>query len=281
MGCQMVSLNFQTCDENMLLNKLMFEENGGISCGYVLKPNFLMMDLSKPENLELYKEKYQEVNKILQIEVISAQILESHTENENEQAFPLVELSVHGQSSDAQMNRGMTTKIYPNNQFHPIFVDSKINNFAVNLLEECGAIKKTVGKQVQSRKVSEDLSNTEEQIILENKDEDLDQKDIKELTEKYESVKKLDGNDEGSAVIGDSKYKSKVVKSSNKYIVQLYYPELAFIIFKVKDARNWYTFKLGGFSANNVRSGIRSVDLYDRQHAHDGFSSLLVNIQVL
>ena len=146
----MVSLNFQTCDENMLLNKLMFEENGGITCGYVRKPEFLMMDTTKQENLDYLKEKYQEVNLILQVEIISAQILETHTEAENEQAFPLVELNVHGQASDVQMNRGLTTKIYPNNQFHPIYLDTNINEFTRSMFENLGIIEE---KKKRKRKL--------------------------------------------------------------------------------------------------------------------------------
>ena len=75
--------------------------------------------------------------------------------------------------------------------------------------------------------------------------------------------------------------KKKHVATSNKYIVQLYYPELAFIVFKVKNARNWYTCKMGGFRADSVRPGLRSVELFDRQLATDGFSSLLLHIQIL
>ena len=101
----MVSLNFQTCDENMLLNKLMFEENGGITCGYVRKPEFLMMDTTKQENLDYLKEKYQEVNLILQVEIISAQILETHTEAENEQAFPSCLLYTSPSPRDGLLSR--------------------------------------------------------------------------------------------------------------------------------------------------------------------------------
>lgn len=282
MGCQMVSLNFQTCDENMLLNKLMFEENGGITCGYVRKPEFLMMDTTKQENVDYLKEKYQEVNMIIQIEIISAQILETHTEAENEQAFPLVELSVHGQASDVQMNRGLTTKIYPNNQFHPIFVDTPINDFTKTLFTNLGIIEKNQepAKKVQSRKVS---VNTD--LIDEIKaNTSLNEAEVKYLSEKYrteleEEAHVPENNEELSAP--PEKIEKKLPQSSSKYIIQLYYPELAFVVFKVKDARNWYTLKLGGFAAKNVRSGIRSIELLDRQHAHDGFSSLLVNIQLL
>lgn len=283
MGCQMVSLNFQTSDENMLLNKLMFEENGGISCGYVRKPEFLMMDTTKQENVDYLKEKYQEVNMIIRIEILSAQILETHTEAENEQAFPLVELSVHGQASDVQMNRGLTTKIYPNNQFHPIFIDTPISVFTKTLFTDLGIIEKNTEpeKKVSTRKAS---VNTE--LIEEIKNNNsLNEAELKYLSDKYrteleeEEAHVPENNEENSAV--PEKVEKKLPQSSSKYIIQLYYPELAFVVFKVKDARNWYTLKLGGFAAKNVRSGIRSIELLDRQHAHDGFSSLLVNIELL
>lgn len=38
-GCQMVALNFQTCDLAMQLNQGKFEYNG--NCGYLLKPDFM------------------------------------------------------------------------------------------------------------------------------------------------------------------------------------------------------------------------------------------------
>ena len=282
MGCQMVSLNFQTCDENMLLNKLMFEENGGIYCGYVRKPEFLMMDTTKQENIDILKEKYQEVNMILQVEIISAQLLETHTEAENEQAFPLVELSVHGQASDVQMNRGLSTKIYPNNQFHPIFIDSSIQEFTKTLFTNLKIIEPQNPKPkiVESKRVS-----INDELIEEiKKNTNLNEAEVKYLSEKYkteleEEAEEAEKHEEQYSI--PQKTHKKSSDSSSKYIIQLYYPEIAFVVFKVKDARNWYTLKLGGFAARNIRPGIRSVDLYDRQHAHDGFSSLLVNIQLL
>jgi hypothetical protein len=280
----MVSLNFQTCDENMLLNKLMFEENGGINCGYVRKPEFLMMDITKQTNLDYLKEKYQEVNMILQVEILSAQLLETHTEAENEQAFPLVELSVHGQASDVQMNRGLSTKIYPNNQFHPIFIDGTINDFTKGLFTNQGIIeaKKAKPKIVESQKIEVDKEIIEE---IRNNTE-LNEAEVKYLSEKYktelEEEARLDKTEMHENYQNTSeKEVKKPSHSSSKYIIQLYYPEIAFVVFKVKDARNWYTLKLGGFAARNIRPGIRSVDLYDRQHAHDGFSSLLINIELL
>lgn len=293
MGCQMVSLNFQTCDENMLLNKLMFEENGGINCGYVRKPEFLMMDTTKQENVDYLKEKYQEVNLILQVEIISAQLLETHTEAENEQAFPLVELSVHGQASDVQMNRGLSTKIYPNNQFHPIFIDGTINDFTKTAFTNLGIIeaKKHKPKKVESERVAVD-----QEIIEEIKNNaNLNEAEVRYLSEKYRTEleeaqnepqnpgnnQAPNPNNQDETNHPSEKELKKPAHSLSKYIIQLYYPEIAFVVFKVKDARSWYTLKLGGFAARNIRPGIRSVDLYDRQHAHDGFSSLLINIELL
>jgi len=38
-GAQLVALNFQTKDEPLLINKALFELNGGVKSGYVLKPD--------------------------------------------------------------------------------------------------------------------------------------------------------------------------------------------------------------------------------------------------
>ena len=40
LGCQLVALNFQTCDSPLILNDGLFRQNGG--CGYVLKPHSVM-----------------------------------------------------------------------------------------------------------------------------------------------------------------------------------------------------------------------------------------------
>ena len=109
----------------------------------------------------------------------------------------------------------------------------------------------------------------------------LSQKYKEELKEETAHIQENENDHPEDEYAHHEKDEKKIVHRSSKYIIQLYYPELAFVIFKVKDARNWYTLKLGGFAAKNVRSGIRSINLYDRQHAHDGFSSLLVNIEVL
>lgn len=44
-GSQVVALNYQTTDENLLLNMTLFQRNNGE--GYVLKPEFLIEDFKK------------------------------------------------------------------------------------------------------------------------------------------------------------------------------------------------------------------------------------------
>jgi hypothetical protein len=41
LGAQFVSMNQQTKDLGMLLNYAWFKLNGGVKCGYVLKPQFM------------------------------------------------------------------------------------------------------------------------------------------------------------------------------------------------------------------------------------------------
>ena len=121
-------------------------------------------------------------------------------------------------------------------------------------------------------------------VIHEESDDDNHSDQILETkpdpkTPRTPSANSVDQNEEeGNA---SKKKKKNLSQSSNRYIVQLYYPELAFIVLKVKNARNWYTVKMGGFKASCVRPGLRSVELFDRQLATDGFSSILLHIQVL
>ncbi|KAL9655037.1 hypothetical protein ABK040_008820 [Willaertia magna] len=48
-GCQFVALNYQTWDEHLRLNEVMFEANG--KCGYILKPEFFRLDSTIPNPL--------------------------------------------------------------------------------------------------------------------------------------------------------------------------------------------------------------------------------------
>ena len=48
-GAQVIALNFQTNDASLLLYLSRFMENGGIECGYALKPQFMLSSCLNPK----------------------------------------------------------------------------------------------------------------------------------------------------------------------------------------------------------------------------------------
>lgn len=96
-GAQMVALNIQTCDLFLLLYEALFRENGGLNCGYVLKPKFLRRE-EKAVTSELRK-----VKKIVRINIISVQGISSILKNSNSGYY--VEISLRGSKQDENENK--------------------------------------------------------------------------------------------------------------------------------------------------------------------------------
>eukprot|EP01017_Pseudomicrothorax_dubius_P050629 TRINITY_DN9620_c0_g1_i2.p1 TRINITY_DN9620_c0_g1~~TRINITY_DN9620_c0_g1_i2.p1 ORF type:complete len:346 (-),score=86.03 TRINITY_DN9620_c0_g1_i2:19-999(-) len=118
-GSQVVALNFQTKDEAMLLNKAKFEENGGVTCGYVLKPEFMLSSGNSPA----YPSDFNRVLKTLKIKVISGQQLrfESRGAEKKDIVDPYVKVSIRGLKQDEKTKE---TKLIEDNGFNPIWNDS-------------------------------------------------------------------------------------------------------------------------------------------------------------
>ncbi|EGR28562.1 phosphatidylinositol-specific phospholipase x domain protein [Ichthyophthirius multifiliis] len=121
-GVQQVALNFQTNDFPMFLNLSKFQENGGISCGYVLKHKYMQQN---------YK-----VRKILQIQIISGQQLRpDNYENDTfDVVDPYVQIFIRGTQKDEKNNKPRKTRIISDNGFHPIW-NSKIFEFKLRCPE--------------------------------------------------------------------------------------------------------------------------------------------------
>ena len=96
-GAQMVALNIQTCDLFLLVYEALFRENGGLNCGYVLKPKFMRKN-EKTVPSELYK-----VKKIVRINIISVQGISSILKNSNSGHY--VEISLRGSKQDETENK--------------------------------------------------------------------------------------------------------------------------------------------------------------------------------
>ena len=107
-GAQLVSLNFQTIDDNLLINQALFERN--MNCGYVLKPQLGSEDIGSS-------------SKVLKMTIISGQQLFKGVEGKQMKLVsgvnktPYVHISLRGHINDAAK---YTTKP-GQNVFNPIW----------------------------------------------------------------------------------------------------------------------------------------------------------------
>mmetsp|Transcript_39467 Transcript_39467/g.35221 ORF Transcript_39467/g.35221 Transcript_39467/m.35221 type:complete len:167 (-) Transcript_39467:193-693(-) len=119
----------------MLLNYAKFEGNGGVTCGYKTKPNYLMSAQTKEE------EKYQKYFpsdikdpvKQLTIQVISGQHIRYEDFKFTEVLDPCVEIKVVGHPVDEKNNSSKKNKIISDNGFHPYWGDSKDTIFDLKI----------------------------------------------------------------------------------------------------------------------------------------------------
>lgn len=115
-GCQLVSLNYQTDDDKPnLLNKAKFQTNG--NCGYVLKPQFMLSGSFDPKNPVDDQHK-----KTLILKIISGQNLPKPGQKiEGEIVDPYVVIKVRGHPDDKYK---ITTQTIHNNGFNPYWDES-------------------------------------------------------------------------------------------------------------------------------------------------------------
>jgi hypothetical protein len=129
-GIQMVALNYQNDDQMMELCYGKFLDNG--SCGYILKPNYLI-DIQKSSfNPFDYLTKPSKISKDiieypqrLILTIISAQFLSRSSETTDDIPDPYVVISTHGISCDQQIHK---TKFIEDNGFNPIWNETFIFN---------------------------------------------------------------------------------------------------------------------------------------------------------
>lgn len=116
-GCQFVSLNFQTPDTGLLLNDGRFRQNGG--CGYVLKPDSLLR--LQDENTEPRKPLR------LSIRVLSGSCLPKPKEKRGDKCIdPYVRVSVFDvKNGFKEETSTYQTGVVYNNGFFPIWNEDK------------------------------------------------------------------------------------------------------------------------------------------------------------
>ncbi|EGR29964.1 phospholipase eta 2, putative [Ichthyophthirius multifiliis] len=119
-GSQIIALNFQTNDFFLLLYLSIFQQNGDIKCGFVLKPQYMLKYEKNPQ----YPFMMSQVRKIIKIKVISASQL-IYENQDSDIMDPYVEVSVWGSELDRENNQTKITNYVNNNGFHPIFEDNE------------------------------------------------------------------------------------------------------------------------------------------------------------
>eukprot|EP00542_Grammatophora_oceanica_P011355 CAMPEP_0194035676 /NCGR_PEP_ID=MMETSP0009_2-20130614/8091_1 /TAXON_ID=210454 /ORGANISM="Grammatophora oceanica, Strain CCMP 410" /LENGTH=602 /DNA_ID=CAMNT_0038677125 /DNA_START=14 /DNA_END=1819 /DNA_ORIENTATION=+ len=127
LGCQLVSLNFQTKDTPLFLNDGRFRENGG--CGYVLKPSTMMMQ--EPHSFAPVQ---------LSIRILSGSCIpKPRGQRAGECIHPYVKISVFDVKGDGkETTQSAMTNHVVNNGFFPIWNSEKyvfsVENGAVAML---------------------------------------------------------------------------------------------------------------------------------------------------
>ena len=149
-GSQIIALNFQTNDLNLMVYLSKFMENGGIYCGYVLKPEFLRCEdfsyqklsqkIEKCEknekNEKSEKNEKNEKNERIEvcIKVKSAQFLRPLKENVDDIIDPYIEVSIRGIEKD---QKTLKTGTVMNNGLNPVF---KGKNNKMSFIVNCPEI---------------------------------------------------------------------------------------------------------------------------------------------
>ena len=123
-GAQINYLQRQSAwDVSILANFSKFQENGGVSCGYLLKPLGLLHNAKEEE--EVKEEGSMKPKLFLNITILSGSQLKSSTNKKT--ISPYVEIGlIGGVSIDEQSNKIYRTNVVENNGFNPIF-DEKIS----------------------------------------------------------------------------------------------------------------------------------------------------------
>ena len=130
-GCQMVSLNFQTSDVNLRSNDGRFRENG--NCGYVLKPSSILSDFDPTQP--------PPVPVKLSVKVLSgANLPKARGESIGDCIDPYVKVSVFDVKAEGKETvTTLTTDPFPGNGFFPIWNHEKfvfiVENAAVAIFQ--------------------------------------------------------------------------------------------------------------------------------------------------
>ena len=111
-----MALNYQTDDQETMLNRAMFSGNGG--CGYRLKPRYLREPQLCPSYSPTSAEGLDRIRLI--VEILSGQhIPRPDNYTRGEVIAPFVEVTVRGHRADSGEKNSFKTKTVTNNGFSP------------------------------------------------------------------------------------------------------------------------------------------------------------------
>lgn len=118
-GCQVIALNFQTNDLNLQIYLSKFMTNGGVNCGYVLKPEFMLKNCKKPK----YPKDFTTPAFKIILTIISGNQFKPLKKNDRDIIDPFVEVNLKGLPIEEKNNKVCKTKVVQNNGFNPQFGD--------------------------------------------------------------------------------------------------------------------------------------------------------------
>lgn len=118
-GCQVIALNFQTNDLNLQIYLSKFQINGGVNCGYVLKPDFMLFNSKKPR----YPKDFTSSVCKITLKIISGTQLKPKKKKESDILDPFIEVHLKGLPIEEKMNKVCRTPVVKNNGFNPQFGD--------------------------------------------------------------------------------------------------------------------------------------------------------------
>jgi len=115
-GSQMIALNIQTADIYLLIYNSMFQTNGGVNSGYILKPKFLRYDYDSTKNK--YPSTMKKIKKVIQIQILSGQRISANHKNNNS---IYLEVSLKGTKFDELNNKVFKSQTIKKNMLYAIF----------------------------------------------------------------------------------------------------------------------------------------------------------------
>ena len=116
-GSQMTAMNMQTNDISLLLYNSIFQENGGVNSGYVLKPHFLRSDIEPTHRIYPYM--MQKVKQTLRIKILSGQKISGNNKNSIQNIF--LEVLLRGHRLDEMENKIYKSEIIKKNSLYVVF----------------------------------------------------------------------------------------------------------------------------------------------------------------